>query len=155
MGAAIPGWRVDIEQSIVAFITVAELARDPISIGDITVEYLPAPHRPRSLPRGSMAVYAFWGDGSWLKIGKAGPKSGPRYTSHHYDPDRARSTLAGSLIGDPHMLSVRGFDPLSVGAWIKQSTHRVNILLPVSRRPELLSLLESFLHARLLPRYER
>jgi hypothetical protein len=148
-------WRDDIEQAIDAFIMVAELARDPISIVDINVEYLSAPHRPRSLPRGSMAVYAFWGDGSWLKIGKVGAKSNARYVSQHYNAGSARSTLAGSLVNDPHMLAVHGFDPLSAGDWIRQSTHRVNMLLPVSRRPELLSLLEAFLHTRLHPRYEQ
>jgi hypothetical protein len=101
-----------------------------------------------------MAVYGFWGDGEWLKIGKAGPKSGPRYTSQHYNPDSAQSTLAKSLTNDPHMLTVAGFDPKAVGDWIKSATLRVNILLPTTRPPELLLLLEAFLHARLRPRYE-
>jgi hypothetical protein len=90
-----------------------------------------------------------------LKIGKAGPRSNARYVSQHYNAGSAKSTLAGSLAGDPHMLAVQGFDPLSAGDWIRQSTHRVNILMPASRRPELLSLLEAFLHVRLHPRYEQ
>ena len=98
---------------------------------------------------------AFWGDGAWLKIGKVGPKSNARYVNQHYNAGSAQSTLAGSLTSDPYMLTVQGFDPLSAGDWIRQSTHRVNILLPATRRPELLSLLEAFLHARLHPRYER
>jgi len=40
------------------------------------------------------------------------------------------------------------------GAWISAETHRVNILLSARREPELLALLEAFLHLRLRPRYE-
>ncbi|HVB64932.1 MAG TPA: hypothetical protein VNE17_09385 [Nitrolancea sp.] len=148
-------WRDEIENAISAFLSVAELAGDPISITDTRVEYLPAPHRqPVRLPPGMMAVYAFWGDDVWLKVGKVGPKSNARYTSQHYYSGSAMSTLAGSLSSDPHMLTIAGFDPLSAGEWIRKSTHRANILLPAQRRPELLSLLEAFLHLRLRPRYE-
>ena len=148
-------WRDEIEHALSAFVSVAELAGNPISVAEITVEYLPAPHRqPVRLPPGMMAVYAFWGDDVWLKIGKVGPKSNARYTSQHYNAGSARSTLAGSLVNDPCMQTVGGFDPLSVGAWIRESTHRVNILLPAPRQFALLSLLEAFLHVRLHPRYE-
>jgi len=101
-----------------------------------------------------MAVYGFWNDGIWLKLGKAGPKSQARYTSQHYNKGNAQSTLAGSLTNDPQMRVVAGFDLQNPGAWIKVSTCRVNILLPSQRRKELLSLLEAFLHVRLRPRYE-
>ena len=63
-------------------------------------------------------------------------------------------TVADSLVADPRMLTVAGFDPNSPGVWIKGSAHRVNILMSASRQPELLSLLEAFLHLRLRPRYE-
>lgn len=148
-------WRDEIENAVTAFLTVAELACEPIPRDDIVVEYLAAPHRPPTrLPVGSMAVYGFWSDGVWLKIGKAGPNSIARYTSQHYNAGSARSTLAGSLAKDPHMLTVPGFDPNAVGAWIKTATHRVNILLPADRQSALLSLLEAFLHLRLKPRFE-
>ncbi len=132
MPRSIANWRDDIERAVIDFVAVAELADDPIAIADISIEYLPAPHRPKSLLVGMMAVYGFWGDGSWLKIGKAGPRSNARYGSQHYNAGSAKSTLAGSLAGDPHMLAVQGFDPLSAGDWIRQSTHRVNILMPAS-----------------------
>lgn len=148
------GWRDDIETALPVFLTVAELAGDPISRSDIAVEYLAAPHRPARLPSGKMAVYGFWGDGMWLKIGKAGPKSNARYFSQHYNAGSAMNTVAGSLAKDPYVLTVAGFDPLSVGDWIRKETHRVNILLPASRHRALLSLLEAFLHLRLRPRYE-
>jgi hypothetical protein len=148
-------WRDGVETAITAFLTVAELAGDPITRADLVIEYLAAPHRPPTrLPAGKMAVYGFWGDGGWLKVGKVGSNSNARYTSQHYNPGSAASTLAGSLVADAKMKTVAGFDPKAPGVWIKASTHRVNILLPASRQRELLSLLEAFLHLRLRPRYE-
>ena len=148
-------WREDIETAVAAFLKVADLAGDAISRADLVIEYLAAPHRPPTrLPAGKMGAYGFWGDGGWLKVGKVGPNSSARYTSQHYSPGSAGSTLAGSLAADPRMLGLSGFDQRAPGAWIKSSAHRVNILMPASRRPELLSLLEAFLHLRLRPRYE-
>lgn len=109
-------WRDEIGSALTAFIAVAELAGDPVSPTDLEVEYLPAPHRPPTrLPAGKMAVYGFWGNGCWLKIGKAGPNSNPRYTLQHYNAGSAQSTLAASLKDDPHMLAVAGFDAQSPG----------------------------------------
>ena len=148
-------WCEEVDSAIVSFTTMAGLAGDPISEADFEVEYLPAPHRPPTrLPAGKMAVYGFWSNGTWLKIGKAGPNSKARYTSQHYNAGSAQSTLAGSLASDPRMLSVDGFNPQAVGNWIKAETHRFNILLSAGRRRELLALLEAFLHLRLRPRYE-
>ena len=148
-------WRADIEEAVAAFLTVAELAGDSLSRDEITTEYLSAPHTPPTrLPEGKMAVYGFWGGGEWLKIGIAGPKSKARYTSQHYNPGSALSTLAASLGRDEQMAGVAGFDPGMPGAWIRTSTHRVNILIPAQRRRGLICLLEAFLHARLRPRYE-
>jgi len=149
-----PEWRRQIQESLTAFLDIAKLAGEPLSMDEIIVEYLDLPHRPpASLPAGMMAIYGFWGDGSWLKLGKAGPKSSARYTSQHYGFS-ARSTLAQSLIRAHCRQPIAGFNPLTPGDWIKAQTHRVNILIPIQRRPELLSLLEAFLHVRLDPRFE-
>jgi hypothetical protein len=148
-------WRVDIEDSVHDFLVVAELACDPISRSEIDVEYLAAPHSPPArIPVGTMAVYGFWHEGTWLKIGKAGPNSQNRYTYQHYNLESAPSTFADSLRGDPSMVATVGSDRLSINTWIRTSTCRVNILLPAHRQRELLSLLEAFLHLRLRPRYE-
>jgi hypothetical protein len=148
-------WRTEIDQALTDFIVVAELAGHPITATNLEREYLVAPHRaPSKLPAGKMAVYCFWGDRSWLKVGKVGPKSQARYTSQHYNPAGALSTLAGSLVRDANMKTVRDFEELTPGNWIRSFTHRVNILLPASAGPAILSLLEAFLHARLAPRYE-
>ncbi|MGA7669697.1 MAG: hypothetical protein WBW04_04705 [Nitrolancea sp.] len=146
-------WRLDIEDSVNAFLAVTELAGDPVTRTGIEIEFLPAPHHPGGLPKGKMAIYGFWCDGTWLKIGKAGPKSGPRFVSHHYNVS-ALSTLAKSLVTDPHMQNIHEFDLQSPGAWMRACTNRVNILLPATRGVPLLTLLEAFLHVRLKPRYE-
>ena len=146
--------RKTIDATMEAFIKAAKLAGHSINKTMIDIEFLPAPHKPSALPKNKMAVYGFWGDGAWLKIGKAGPKSNARYQSQHYNLGSTRSTLARSLVEDTHMSSVTGFDRDSPGTWIKRSTHRINILLPSDQPKELLSFLETFLHLDLRPRYE-
>ena len=148
-------WRKDIANAIADFAAVAELAGSPLQPGDVTVEFLDAPHRPpKRLPAGKMAVYGFWHGGEWLKVGKVGSKSQARYVSQHYGLGRALSSLPGSLIKDSRSSALPGFSPASAGDWVKAHTNRVNILLPSERGKRLLSLLEAFLHARLEPRYE-
>jgi hypothetical protein len=147
-------WRKDIEEALADFITVAELAGKPITLRELIVEFLPAPHKqPSNLPNGKMGVYGFWWNNKWLKIGKVGPNSAARYISQHYTGS-AMSTLSGSLLNDEKMKSVVDFDIQNLGEWIKRSTCRVNILLPENHPKTLLSLMEAFLHARLNPRYE-
>lgn len=146
-------WAADVEQALVDFREVARLGGIELEPGELVVERLPAPHRsPARLPPAMMAVYAFWSDGVWLKIGKVGPNSNARYTSQHYLAGSARSTLAASLIASPPM--DQGFDPAQAGTWIRERTCRLNILLPANRPRELLSLLEAFLHLRFRPRFE-
>jgi hypothetical protein len=148
-------WCDEVKSALTSFVAVAKLAGDPISEAEMEIEYLKAPHRPPTrLPAGKMAIYGFWGDGGWLKIGKAGPNSAARYTSQHYNLRSTPSTLAKSLASDPHMRTVKGFDQQDPGVWIKANTHRVNILLPSQRPREFLALMEAFLHLRLRPRYE-
>ena len=82
---AMSDWRTEIDSAIKDFINVAELAHMKLNLDDFEIEYLEAPHTPPSnLPNGKMAIYGFWLDGKWLKIGMVGPKSKARYTSQHY-----------------------------------------------------------------------
>ena len=151
---AMTDWRADANAALETFLMVADLGGVQLKRIELDVEYLDAPHRaPSRLPLDKMAVYGFWGDGGWLKIGKAGPNSGARYTSQHYNPGSAPSTLSASLSKDPRMATVESFDPAVPGEWIRASTHQVNVLLPADQPKELLSLLEAFLQLRLRPRY--
>jgi hypothetical protein len=120
----------------------------------ILIDIAPAPHTPKGLPYGRMAVYCFFLNGQALKIGIAGPKSDARYRSHHYSPTRANSTLGGSLLQYPGKIGITPISAASVGQWIKANTARINLLLPASYGREMLSQLEVFLHARWKPAYE-
>ena len=149
------GWREQIMEAVSDFEVVSELARNPTTFTGYSVEFCPAPHHPPSrLPVGMMAVYGFWWNGEWLKIGKVGPNTNARYTSQHYNPNSAGSTLAGSLVKDIRMVGIPDFAGSTPGDWIKSATRRVNILVPTDSGGELLSPLEAFLHERFQPGYE-
>jgi len=137
------------------FVTVARLAGVMLESGDVRVEAMPAPHVPPTrLPPGTMAVYVFALGEDVLKVGKVGPKSQARYTSQHYNPGSANSTLAGSVIGDADRLGLGEGDRAEIGNWIKANVDRVNFLLQAGLGVPVLTLLESFLQCRLRPRYE-
>ena len=137
------------------FLKVAELAgmkRDEIQV---SVEKLPAPHSPpRKLPKGKMAVYVFSFHGKALKFGKVGPKSQARYTSQHYNPGSAQSTLAASLLKSGSEIGVMNVSEENVSEWIKKNTDRLNFVLNASCGKHVLTLLESFLQCRLQPVFE-
>jgi len=147
-------WRADIEGALSDFSKVARLAGDDQAAVEFQVEYLEAPHQPTELPTDTKAVYSFWGDGEWLKIGKAGPKTGPRFRYQHYNPGSASSTLAASIVSCKQINSRHSIPRDQVGDWIKANTHRCNIFMKDSQPDTMHSLLEVFLHHRLKPRYE-
>lgn len=137
------------------FLAVAELAHMPITRGQLTVESLPAPHRPPSrLPAGRMAVYVFAYGDTTLKVGKAGSNSQARYISQHYNAGSAPSTLATSLIKRGAEIGIPDLSNESVSEWIKTHTDRINFVLESEAGIDSLSLLEAFLHCRLKPVFE-
>ena len=137
------------------FRQVAALAGQNLDASAIEVEVLKAPHRPPSrLPAGKMAVYLFSYGTSVLKIGKAGPNSGARYISQHYNAASAASTLAGSLLKDGDEIGITGLTVKSAGEWIKNNTDRVNFLMKIECGVPTMTLLESFLQCKLKPRFE-
>jgi len=146
-------WRP--EDVIRDFERVADLAGVPLAPGTITIERLPAPHRPPSrLPGGKMAVYVFTYAGDTLKVGKAGANSQARYISQHYNPGSAQSTLAASILGDRTRYGLDDARETDIGPWIKANVDRVNLLVDERAGIPVLTLLETFLHCRLRPRYE-
>lgn len=137
------------------FLQVAALAGACLRESDIQVEVLWAPHQPPShLPAGKMAVYVFTYGSSVLKVGKAGPNSGARYTSQHYNPNSARSNLAASLGKAGGAIGASGLTPDAAGSWIKENTDRTNFLLDIECGVPILKLLEAFLQCKLKPRFE-
>jgi hypothetical protein len=144
-----------VSEAISDFGKVAALANAEFAADSITVEIAAKPHEsPKKLPTGKMAVYAFFLNGQALKVGKVGPKTNARYTSQHYNPASAGSTLARSISMNATTVGPVGIDHGSVGDWIRRHTDRVNLLLPVPLGLPILSLLESFLHVRWKPLFE-
>ena len=146
-------WRP--ESLIDDFRTVATLAGVELHMEAIRIESLSAPHvPPTKLPVGKMAVYVFFKGSDVLKVGKVGAKSQARYTSQHYNPGSAMSTLAGSILADRERLGLSNIDEASVGHWIRENIDRVNFLMDTQCGVPVLTLLETFLQCRLKPRYE-
>jgi hypothetical protein len=133
---------------------------------EVRVQNLGRPHAPTSLPVGWQGVYCFRYDGTWLKVGKAGPKSGARWISQHYNPGSAMSTLAFSLVKYGHFASVdhssladlrvqlRTVSPDDIGEWIRRHTERVNLLIRAEMGREGLAYLEAIAHRVLKPVFE-
>ncbi len=137
------------------FGAAARLAGIDLGPDDIEIEALPTPHVPPTrLPPGKMAVYVFSRGDGVLKIGKVGPKSQARYTSQHYNPGSAMSTLAGSILADREFLSAVAVDERNVGQWIKTHVDRANLLVSSAHGIAVLNFLEAFLQCRLKPRFE-
>src|SRR5690625_2683281 len=111
------------------------------------------PHKPKSLPIGMMGVYAFWYNDRFLKIGKAGSKSGPRFLSQHYNPKSAQSTLAASILRDPDMLQC-GITEENVGVGIKENSRRIHIVVNHQLGIFTLVLVEVVLHYKYGPECE-
>jgi hypothetical protein len=146
-------WRP--ESAIDDFRTVARLAGLELPNDAIRIENLPAPHVPPSrLPFGMMAVYVFSKGRDVLKVGKVGAKSQARYTSQHYNPRSAMSTLAASILADGESIGSDNIDEATIGRWIRENIDRVNFLMDERLGVPALTLLEAFLQCRLKPRYE-
>lgn len=143
------------ESALDDFRIVANLAGVDVTRGTISIENLSAPHVPPSkLPLGKVAVYVFSKGPEVLKVGKVGSKSQARYTSQHYNPGSAMSTLAASVLADRGHLGLEDVNEGNVGRWIRENIDRVNFLMDECFGMPALTLLEAFLQCRLKPRYE-
>ena len=143
----------EMENLISGFVKVTELTHSHIDRSKI--EICPRiPHNPEKLPAGKMGIYIFCHRGKCLKIGKAGAKSGARFTSHHYALGRAKSNLANSLWNDTKMRKRENIPEIGIGEWIKNNTVRTDILLDETLKVWTLNLLEAFLHYQCRPKYE-
>jgi len=144
-----------VSEAISDFRKVVALARADFPSDGITIDIALKPHRPpRPLLAGHVAVYVFFRGGQALKVGKAGANSAARYTSQHYNPKGATSTLARSILTNAAKVGAVGVAPGLIGDWIKEHTDRVNLLMPTASGLPILSLLESFLHVRWRPLFE-
>ena len=92
------------------------------------------------------------GAGRVLKVGKAGPKSNPRFRYQHYAAGSARSTLSGAIENNPLLWGYIGFSRGEiVGDWIREKTDRDNFYF---KDEKLIGLFEVYAKARLGPVFE-
>lgn len=137
------------------FLVVAKLGGIEMVTDDIGIDTRTMPHMPpRNLPKGKMAVYVFSNKEYVLKVGKAGSRSQARYTSQHYNPGSAPSTLAASILKDENAVQGYSLNEQNISDWIKENTDRTNFLLNANMGKWVLTLLEAFVQCRLQPRYE-
>ena len=146
-----------IKEQIAQLITDAsEAIGKPMVEGvDFEMVYQPRGHTPLPLPDGKIAVYTFYYNDRFLKIGQANRNSQNRYRYQHYsaNPNGARSTLAKSLIHDPTMCSV--VDPEHITQWIKDNCERFDVILDGARHGKMtLNFVEGLLHYYFNPMYE-
>lgn len=146
--------KTDFNAIVADFVQVAALAGVTVAPSDIALQTLRAPHTPGPLPAGKQAVYVFLWREQCLKVGKVGPRSSPRYQSQHYSPNSSKSNLARSILSKRKELGLTDLGEDVVGAWIRENTDGVNLLLDVGMGIRVLSLLESFLQCRLNPVFE-
>ena len=114
---------------------------------------------------GYGAVYAFAlrassdapaGGGRVLKVGKAGPNSAARFTSQHYLPGSARSTLAGSIVKYPILwpwLGITADNAAGIRAWMTTNLDRMHIFVREPSR-DFLTTVELYVRARIGSVYE-
>lgn len=137
------------------FVKASCLAGISISLSDIEIQELCAPHRPQSsLLSGKLAVYVFMFGPRCLKVGKVGKKSAARFCSQHYGVKRAPSTLARSLIAVQAKFGISGLDESNVAVWICEHLDRVHFLVPEKYGVSCISLFETFVHCGLNPEFE-
>jgi hypothetical protein len=96
----------DWEHTTVKLIEALALADVHVNAHQIEKSDWGCPHKRKPLPEGKMAVYTFFWEGRCLKVGKAGPNSGARYTSQHYLPGKSKSNLADSILLDEVFLGI-------------------------------------------------
>lgn len=146
---------IDAERIALDFLTVAKLSGVQLPDDAVEVQIMASPHIPPTrLPAGKMAVYVFTHGDETLKVGKVGAKSQARYTSQHYIPGSAKSTLAASILADHGRILLTEAEIAQVGSWIRANVDRVNFLIDERHGMRVLGLLEAFVQCCLKPRYE-
>lgn len=120
---------------------------------DFDIIHQPLKHKPVTLQKGKIAVYTFYYNGQFLKIGQANSNSGARYQSHHYHIKSGVSTLANSLIKDSSMNSLVNYS--NVTQWIKDNCERFDIIIDGTKHDKMtLNFVEGLLYYYYRPKYE-
>lgn len=153
------------EQEIKKYILeVFKALSKAINIDDIVVSFQDKNQHPPKFNKGKMYIYSFWleTETAPLKIGKAGPNSIARYTSHHYNMNSSNSCLAKRIAEDNAFKDKYGINK-NIGSeqlnrWIRENCYRINIEMPydIENGFDLytLELVEAILHNLFPPIYE-
>ncbi len=137
------------------FLAAAKAGNIELTSNAIEIEIQPMPHTQPSLPKNTRAVYVFSTKTQVLKVGKVNPKSGARYTSQHYDPNRSNSNLAKSILNDQNIGLKHELNEDNVSNWIMENTDKVNFLFNADAvNPWIFNLFEVFVQCKLKPIYE-
>jgi hypothetical protein len=144
---------MDLNESGRKVLHVIQLAGVPILEGQIRMIDQGVPHRPSSLPKGTVGIYLFFFQYECVKIGKAGSKSNARFLSQHYNPESSQSNLAKSIVLDNNF-SYKQLSKENIGDWMKSNLRRVDFLIDESLGIFVPNFVEAFLHLCLKPRYE-
>ncbi len=101
---------------------------------------------------------------SFFKVGKVGPKRKARWTTHHYKQDKARSTLAKSILAHNGILKsqypqkkhieIDGISNENIANWIKNNMFRIEFVIKSDENPFELNLLEALAQFYLNPIFE-
>ena len=111
-------------------------------------------HTPAKLESGYMAVYTFYYDGIFLKIGQAGLKCNPRYQNQHYLVNGNGSTLAKQISLDSSMMMNIG-EIDNISNWIKSNCERYDVIIDGKKHSKVtMNFIEGLLHYKYNPRYE-
>ena len=135
-------------------VSSSKLTGKLITTSDFEIAYQGLNHKPKSLPKGKVAVYTFLYNGQFLKIGQTSYNA--RYQSHHYHTKSGRSTLANSLVNDPKMPTV---NTNNVNSWIKNNCERYDVLIDANKFSKdikfVLNFIEGLLQYKYNPKYEK
>lgn len=135
-------------------ISTSKVIGKPITENDFYIEHQPCKHKPKSLPKGKMAVYTFVHKGCFLKVGQANFKSNARYQSQHYNPNSSNSNLAKSLIKDKEFNYNLKFEDENIGQWIMENCERFDVIIDKNFGKSFLNFIEGLLQYKYSPKYE-
>ncbi|MDY6063525.1 MAG: hypothetical protein SPI51_00755 [Candidatus Enterosoma sp.] len=143
-----------LKEDIAKLITDASTAigKPMIEGADFDIIHQPLKHKPVPLQKGKIAVYTFYYNGDFLKIGQSVDNS--RYQSNHYTECKGQSRLANSIKADQKMMAVVGNS--RIDDWIKNNCERYDVLIDASKHDKMtLNFVEGLLHYYYKPKYEK
>jgi len=120
-------------------------------------------HKASALKKNQEGVYVFLNDWYCLKVGKAGKKSQPRWTSHHYTlNDKIPSSLPKSFRKNEvkfkkafnNTQDMSTLRKETIREFVEKNTDRIEFVLSDQKDHRAVNLLEAYVQFKLNPLYE-